>query len=49
MCLQEGLKVGMRFGLASKAAVTWSKVPKPRKVSWTDFKLGQLRRAAGVR
>lgn len=40
--------MGMMFGLASKAAVTWSKVLGPRKVSWTDFKLGKLRRAAGV-
>lgn len=44
----EGSKVGMRFGLASKAIVTWSKVPEPRKVSQTEFKLGELRRAAGV-
>ena len=48
MGLHEGSKVEMRFGLASKAMMTWSKMPEPRRVSWTDFKLGQLGRAAGV-
>lgn len=48
MGLHEGSIAEMRFGLASKAMMTWSKMPEPRKVSWTDFKLGQLGRAAGV-
>lgn len=37
MGLQKGLRVGMRFGLVSKAAVIRSKAPEPRKVSWIDF------------
>lgn len=44
----EGSEVGMRFEQASKTAVTRRRVPEPSKVSWTEFKLGEWRRAAGV-
>lgn len=40
-------KVRMRLGLASKTMVTWSKVIKPRQISLTEFKVLELRRAAG--
>ena len=48
MGLHEGSKVEMRFGLDSKALITWSKISEPRKVSWTYFKIGELGRADGV-
>lgn len=48
MGLHEGSKVEMRFGLDSKAMITWSKISEPRKVSWTYFKIGELGRADGV-
>lgn len=48
MGLHEGSKVEERFGLDSKAMMTWSKMSEPRKVSWTYFKVGELGRADGV-